>query len=579
MYKPTTIHSYLLLVEFFTMEVTQLFKNNSFFIAFFVLLFSSFWLASPASASSPVTGTFVKANYDEIQITRNETEKKLSTITIKNAQGQTTTVSIDKYATLSVDTLPTTIEAFKLGMEVEVDVNLGRVKAMRGSTGTAPGKIEQGDRVVTGTVNQIDPNGTFLSIRLDNGQSKTYYLNDQTTISKGTTLGDLSMLLEGDRVKLNFAAYNSNSIRSIEVNVQGVKVESLYKGTIQRIEQTANKIIMKNEQKFLDWRWQPNTKAGVNGYSNSSYNYSNKTPIYLGTKLIQPDRLRQYVDHDVYFVTVNRSGKEVIERIIIKEKNERTFYERMTSVNTGSNSIDLQTAGTIRYHAGTIIIRNGRLVDENSLLASGTAFVVTEGSKQSEFANVVHISNDGFQSPNLTNHGIYFGQIQSANSYELTLTNAMLLSTNNYWQTESLPTLSFSNDTVAVEDARGSVLTIIPQQDEMKRYAGKYGYFYIENNQIVAAHIISPTAPTATMVSAGRIESIIQSYPATIRIRNVSQWQNGMWKTAGNISSMDIEQAMIIKDGKVISAKDLRVNDRLYLLHESQVKGRILLVN
>ena len=251
----------------------------------------------------------------------------------------------------------------------------------------------------------------------------------------------------------------------------------------------------------------------------------------------------------------------------------------MTSVNTGSNSIDLQTAGTIRYHAGTIIIRNGRLVDENSLLASGTAFVVTEGSKQSEFANVVHISNDGFQSPNLTNHGIYFGQIQSANSYELTLTNAMLLSTNNYWQTESLPTLSFSNDTVAVEDARGSVLTIIPQQDEMKRYAGKYGYFYIENNQIVAAHIISPTAPTATMVSAGRIESIIQSNPATIRIRNVSQWQNGMWKTAGNISSMDIEQAMIIKDGKVISAKDLRVNDRLYLLHESQVKGRILLVN
>lgn len=556
-----------------------MFKNNSFFIAIFAVLFSSLWLANPASADSPVTGTFVNVTYDEVQIDNKVTEKRLSTITIKNEQGRTMTLSIDKYAKLSVDSVSTTIDAFKLGMEVEVDVNLRRVKALRGSTGTAPGKIEQGDKVVTGIVNQIDPNGDFLSIRLDNGQSKTYYLTDQTDISKGTTLVDFSALYEGDRVKLIFSEYNANSIRSIEVNVQGVKVESLYKGTIQRIEPTGNKIIMKDEQKFLDWRWQPNTTLGANGYSHSSYNYSDKTPIYLGTKLVSPNRLRQYANHDVYFVTISQFGKEMIERIVIKEKKERTYYEPMTFVNTNSKSFGLQTVDSIRYHAGTIIIKNGRLVDENSLLAGGTAFVVTEGSQQSEFANVVHISNDGFQSPSLTNHGIYFGQIQTANNYEMTLANTMLLTKNNYWQQEAVPPLSFSNDTVAVEDSSGSVLTIIPQQNEMTRYIGKYGYFYVENNQIVAAHILAPTAPTATIVSVGRIEGITQFNPSIISIRNVSQWQNGMWKTAGNISSMNIEQAMIIKDGKVISAKDLRVNDRLYLLHESQVKGRILLVN
>ncbi|WP_318617982.1 hypothetical protein [Sporosarcina sp. YIM B06819] len=556
-----------------------MFKNYAFVIAFFVLLFSSFWLAHPASANSPVNGTFVNVTYDEIQSDKNGTEKKLSTVTIKNEQGQTMTLSIDKYATLSVDSVSTTIDAFKYGMEVEVDVNSRRVKAMRGSTGTAPGKIEHRDKVVIGTVNQLDPNGTFLSIRLDNGQSKTYYLNTQTEISKGTTFVDLSVLYEGDRVKLTFSEYNTNSIRSIDIIVQGIKVESLYKGTIQRIEPTANKVILKDEQKFLDWRWQPNTTLGANGYNNSSYQYSAKTPIYVGTKLIQADRLRQYANHDVYFVTVNKAGKEVIEKMVIKQKSERTFYEPMTSINTSSNIIGLQKAGAIRYHDGTILIRNGRLVDPNSLLASGTAFVVTEGNKPNQFANVVHISNDGFQSPNLIDHGIYFGRIQTANSYKLTLNNAMLLSKNNYWERESLPTLSFSNDTVAVEDSRGSVLTIIPQQDEMKKYAGKYGYFYVENNQIVAAHILASTAPTAAIVSVGRIEGITQTNPAIIRIRNVSQWQDGMWKTAGNISSMNIEQATIIKDGKVISVKDLRVNDRLYLLHESKVKGRILLVN
>ncbi|MEK5039851.1 hypothetical protein [Sporosarcina sp. FSL K6-3457] len=556
-----------------------MFKNNFFPLAFLVLLFSSFLLASPASANSLVTGTFVNVTYDEVQIDKNVTEKRLSTVTIKNEQGRTMTLSIDKYATLSVDSVPTTIDAFKLGMEVEIDVNLRRVKAMRGSTGTAPAKIDHRDRVVTGTVNQIDPNGDFLSIRLDNGQSKTYYLNNQTEVIKGTNFSDLSVLYEGDRVKLTFSEYNTNTIRSIEANVQGIKIEALYKGTIQRIEPTSNKLIMKDEKIFLDGRWQSNTRLGANGHSNSSYSYSAKAPIYVGTQPIQADRLRQYANHDVYFVTVSQFGKEVIEKMVIKEKNERTFYEPMTSVNINSKSIGLQTKGTVRYHAGTILIRNGRLVDENSLLASGTAFVATESSSRSEFANVVHITNDGFQSPNLTNHAIYFGQIHTANAYELTLTNAMILSKNNYWQHESMPTLSFSNDTVAVEDARGSVRTIIPQQDEMKRYAGKYGYFYVENNQVVAVHIIEPTAPTATIVSTGRIEGITQSNPAIIRIRNVSQWQDGMWKTAGNISRMNIEQATIIKDGKVISVNDLRVNDRLYLLHESQVKGRILLVN
>ena len=556
-----------------------MFKNIFFSFTVLVVLFSSFLFASPASANSLVTGTFVNVTYDEVQIDKNTTEKRLSTVTIKNEQSRTMTLSIDKYATLSVDSVSTTIDAFKLGMEVEVDVNLRRVKAMRGSTGTAPAKINDRDKVVTGTINQIDPNGDFLSIRLDNGQSKTYYLNNQTEIIKGTNFTDLSVLYEGDRVKLTFSDYNTNFIRSVEVNVQGIKIEALYKGTIQRIEPTSNKLIMKDEKIFLDGRWQSNTRLGASGHSNSSYSYSAKAPIYVGTQPIKADRLRQYANHDVYFVTVSQFGKEVIEHMVIKEKNERTFYEPMTFVKTNSKTIGLQTKGSVRYHAGTILIRNGRLVDENSLLASGTAFVATESSSRNEFANVVHISNDGFQSPNLANHGIYFGQIHTANAYELTLTNAMLLSKNNYWQHESMPTLAFSNDTVAVEDARGSVRTIIPQQDEMKRYAGKYGYFYVENNQVVAAHIIEPTAPTATIVSVGRVEGITQSNPAIIRIRNVSQWQDGMWKTAGNISRMNIEQATIIKDGKVISVNDLRVNDRLYLLHESQVKGRILLVN
>jgi len=543
-------------------------------LACIVIFSSSLFIANPAAASSKITGTFVDVTYDEVQLDKKVTEKRLKNIIIKNAKGQKTTLTIDKYAKLSVDTIPTTIDAFKLGMDVEVDVELQRVKALRGKTHTQPGKIAHRDKIVIGTVNRIDPNGEFLSVRLDDGKTKTYYLTNATAVLKGTTLKDLSVLYEGDRVKLIFSEYDTNSIDSIEVIEQGIKVDALYKGKIQRVEPTSSKLIVSNEMMFLDWRWQANAPK-----SNSSYTYSAKTPIYVGNEQIRPDRLRYYANHDVYFVTVSQFGKQVIEKMVIKKTNERTFYEPMTYVNTSSKTIRLKNAGSISYHDGTILIRNGRLVDPYSLLSSGSAFIATEGIRQSEFANVVHITNDGFQSANLTDHAIYFGQISTANLYTLSLSNAMKLSKNNYWQNEKNPSFSFSNDTVAVRDAGGSTLKVIPQQNELNDFRGRYGYFYVANGHIVATHLLESTFKMANIVSVGRIEGITQLSPAIIRIRNVSQWQYGVWKEAGYISSMNIEQATIIKDGKVITAKDLRVNDRLYLIHESHVKGRILLVN
>lgn len=550
----------------------SLLKKCTYFITFTILLLITFYTPNSVQANSKISGTFVNVNYDEVQLAKDQVEKRLSSITIKNEQGRTTTLNIDNNAKLFVDTVPVAIEAFKLGMEIEADVNLRRVKTLRGKTGTAPGKIEHGDKIIEGTVNRIDKNGHYISVKIASGQTKTFYINVKTEIFKGTTLVDLSSLYEGDSVKLSFSEYDTNLLSSIEINVQGVKVEALYKGTIQRIDPLSNKIILRDEKVFLDWKWQM-----VNPRSNSTYTYSAKSPIYVGDQPIQANRLRYYANHDVYLVTVSQFGKEVVEKMVIKKTNERTFTEPMKSVNTARKLITLRDAGNIRYHDGTILIRNGRLIEPTSLQASGTAFVVTEGTKTSEFANVVHIANDGFQSPNLTNHGFYFGQIQSTTPYQLTLNNAMQLD-NNYWKGVASSTFTFSNDTTAVRDFRNSILTVIAR-DEIDDYYNRYGYFYVTNGNIIAMHLPDLKAPLATIVSVGRLESIKTSNPAVLSVRNVSQWQNGVWNESGNISSMNIEQATLIKDGKVIQAKDLQINDRLYIIHESQVKGRIILVN
>lgn len=554
-------------------EVLHLFKNFSLLLTFTLALIIGLFSVHPAEASSPTKGTFVNVDYEEVQIDKDTTEKRLKSITIKNDQGRTITLNIDKYAKLYVDTVLVKIEAFKLGMEVEADVNLRRVKTLRGKTGTAPAQIEHRDKTVTGTVYYLDKSGTSLSIRLDNGQTKTYYINDRTEVFKGTTSVDLSLLYEGDRVKLIFSEYDTNFVESITINVQGIKVESLYKGTISRIEPTSNRVYLRDEMIFRNWGWYANTYR-----SNSFYSYSSTIPIYVGEKLIKPDRLRQYANHDVYFATVSQFGKEVIQKMIIKEKNERTFYESMTAVNTAAKWITFDKAGKVQYHDGTILIRNGRLIDPNSLQASGRAFVATEGLNTGKFANVVHITNDGFQSPNLVDHTIYFGRISTAGSYGLTLSGAFELS-NNAWTNAQVTDFTYSNDTAAVEDRNLTVRTVLPT--EFNYETGRYGYFYVANGNIVAAHLLDKkiTSPRIDqLVSVGRFDGINGGDPFDIRIRNVSQWQ-GPWSEAPEISSMNIRQATLIRDGKVIPASQLRKGDRIYVLHESVVKGRILLVN
>ena len=104
----------------------------------------------------------------------------------------------------------------------------------------------------------------------------------------------------------------------------------MYKGKIQRIERTTNKLIVKEENWFLDWRWQVTlTRRAID-----SYTYSKKTQIFVGNEQIKQDRLRYYANNEVYFVTVNKFGKEVIEKMVIKKEYERTFYERMRFVNS-----------------------------------------------------------------------------------------------------------------------------------------------------------------------------------------------------------------------------------------------------
>lgn len=542
-----------------------MFKYLTYILSISILLFTSFSVPSTANASTIVDGMFVDVTYEEVVQSDKTVEKKLAKITLINDNGKTITLNIDKYTPLFINSTSTTIDAFKEGMWVQASVDLRKVTELRGFADISQGNSNVIGEYITGTVNEIDRNGKYIAINLKNKQSKRFYLDQDTQVFKDTKLVDLSVLFVGDRVKLNLTDYDSDTLSSIEVIVEGIQVEHIYKAKIQQIDANQKKLVVKDEKAFSNWDWQP-----VNTVSKSitSKPFTAKTPIYVGNKTINPSQLRSYVNNEVYYVTINQLGKEVIQKIIIKQSNERTIHDKLTSVVTSAQKIRLSSNGSISYHKGTIIVRNGRLVDPVALAQSGDAYVITNGGSSSQYANIIHITNDGFQSPSLSNHEVYFGQISNVGTNRLLLTNVSKL-LNNYWYSSSNTSLNISNDTVVVEDYNSSTKNFIYSTN-------KYAYFYVKDNHVVAASIIGSGSP-APFVSVGRMQSTNSS--TYIHLKDASQWNNGNWTKINPINYIDASQATFIKEGKVISIDMVNENDQLYIIHESYSKARIILVD
>ncbi|WP_144509646.1 hypothetical protein [Bacillus sp. FJAT-22090] len=542
-----------------------MFKISTYILAFMILFSTFFTHTLQTQASTIVSGMFVSVTYEEVVLDKKTTEKQLSKITLINDKGKTITLNIDKYAALFINSTPTSIGAFKEGMWVEATVDLRNVQELNGFADIAQdgGSNAIGENL-TDTVNKIDASGRFISINLKDRSAAKYYLDAHTQVFKDNKLVDLSVLYEGDRVKLKRSDYNSDTLSVIEIIAEGIKVEQLYKGTVQQIDTKQKKLVVKGEKMFQNWKWQFVSGNGTI----SSKPFTDKTPIYVGNKKIDSSQLRNYINNELYYVTIRQFGQEVVQKMIIKQTNERSLHENLYSVDTSAKKIRLSSSGNIPYHNGTIIIRNGRLVDASALSQSGDAYVITNGTTTHQYANVIHITNDGFQSANLSNHNVFFGQINSVGSYQVNLTNAYQL-TNNYWYSAGFNSLNFSNDTVVVEDNNYST-------KDFTNSTGKYAYFYVQDNHVVAARIVGSTSP-ASLISVGRYNNYYSWN--SISVQNVSQWQLGNWIESSQIYYMDTTRATLIKEGKVIDKSDLKQNDRLFIIHDTYSQARIILVD
>ncbi len=532
----------------------------------------------PAKAAQLVTGTFVDVTFSEYTKPDGTIEQQLSKVTLQNDRGRTVTFNINKNTRLYINNTATTIEGFKMGMEVEAEISLRSVVELRGTstTATEPNGPSTGSgsssKTTAGVVTSIDPNGLFIIVKPDVGEETTYYINKETNYQKGSSATDISALYVGDRVKLNFKNKNTSVVTKVAISETGTLVENLYKGEIQAVNPNANKLTVKNQHAFINWQFGSQTTNDL-----STMSFTSKVPIYVGNTKVEKGQLKNYIGSEAYYATVKQFGKEVIEKIVVLKNNERTYYEPMLSVDTDYQLLKLKSAGTLYFHNGTILIRNGRLIEPTGLLAYGTAFVIADGAARDHYAQVVQVTSDSFMSPNLAGHELYYGRLSQADGYLIEIDDAMKIESNVFKKTDDT-VLSVSNSTKAMVDDGNKTYSVMPDI-ELYLSEGDYGYFYVKEGHVQALHILDNAKPVAPLMLTGKLQSVKSKYPAVINVKSVSQWQNGRWYEAGEMVDMNIDQATIIKAGKVIQPSDLQASDRLVVLSDRFVKAHFILVD
>lgn len=541
-------------------------------IAAFILTLTAIGFSSVAEAATVYRGTFEEIIYTT---EGNDDTKVPSQIVIQSNNGTKITLNIDSNTDFYINNTLTTVESFKKGMSVEAKVNLRKVMELRGSVNSNQGAITQNGIQKAGLVTKVDPKGMFIQVKLDNStEETTYYINKNTKIRKNSDMTDISSLYEGDRVVLRFSDPYSTVISEMDISAtEGVVIKNIYRGNINSVNAVANSITLQNAQKFENWNFGTSKSNDL-----QTFTFESNTPIYVGTQKVSKGDLKDYRNSVAYLVTIEKFGKEIVERIVVNSNFERTYYEPITAANPTYRFVNLESNGRMYFHEGTILIRNGRLIDPATLTTNaGTAFVVSDGLTGDHYAQIIHITNDSFTSPNLTSHQLYFGKLTQVDGYAIEVDDVVKVE-QNYWKKADTQQFSISNDTNAVVNNYSKTINLIPNMD-LVAYEDRYGYFYVKDGHVNAIHLLQKYESVSSRVLTGRVSDVDSIYPATIDVRNVSQWYNGSWVEANQITNMNIEKALIIKNGEVIEPSELTIEDRVVIFTNSRLDCHVILVN
>lgn len=541
-------------------------KTISIVLAFLVIM----TLGGVAYGATPsyIEGYFIEALED-------------NTIMLERYNGQVNRISMSKDAEILIDERPVRLKDFKKGMEVYVEMK-GRQGVYIDAYSTSnPGYQQPNSTVVTGIIKNITNNG--ISLQLPIGEEKTYTTSTQTLVKRNKKPGKLADLYIGDRVKI-YTDDNSNHINKLLVEGESVIIKDIYRGELTNVENLTDNIFLSQVDRYRNGSWEPVGKS-------PRLKLNQQTPIYLGGGELPKNSLKDYEGLVGYGAVKEELGRDVLEKLVLKGDYERNYSTKIENINWFTGQIELANKQNIHINEGTIVIKNGRLVDINSLNPQSDAFIVADGTGVDLVANLIHVYNEDINNSSIGQKGIYAGRVDRIFQDKISLIDFFLVDNNEWISFDESKELYYDEGTFIYDLDKG--IKISPQEFYPSKYAvdelnkdnpnrDYYAYLYTDGDRIGGIFLKETLDSllrqrTTTAVIESNYED--PHMGRAIRVKDAKDWssKHQEWKVKTAPLHIYLKEAMVIKDGKVIEKTELKPEDRLYLLRDDNM-GKVIIV-
>lgn len=504
--------------------------------------------------------------------------------TIEEYDGTFHTINIMVNATLEIDGIPVSYSDFRPGMEVYGELQGRTLKVLESYSTENPGYIPAGKKVIAGTIKNLELDS--INIKLPSGEEETYTITPGSIITRNGSITSMAKLYEGDKVRLFFDEYNSNTVSRISVEGDSILVKGLYKGTLSFNDNFEDKVVLEKMKRFNNGQW-TNYKELV------ALDYSENLPIHIGGQKINRNNLKHYKGKEVYIAVKDIFGQDKIEKMNVKANRERAYTEKIIDINYYSDSLKLNNKTNFTLSDGTIIVKNDRLVDKYSVNPQSDVFLVSDSSSNPE-ANILYIYDEDINNSNIGQNYLYFGRLDEIIDYEVLLRDYSVLNRNDWDYYRGTTELTYDEDTQIYNMEDKKLISTKEFQagnyavDEDSSYAREkrlrdwYGYLFTDGNNIVAMGIKKDRDDLLRQrITAGTISNLSTDpfVGEVIYLKDSRDWssRNSSFMPKTQDLRLMLEDAIIVKNDKLISKEELKPGDRLYLVRDD-FKCKFILV-
>ncbi|WP_069650531.1 S-layer homology domain-containing protein [Caloranaerobacter ferrireducens] len=460
------------------------------------------------------------------------------------------------------------------GQDVTLTISGGKVIKIDGYIDIEEeGYIHPGDRIFIGKVLYIDSQDNKLTLLKDNNEYE-FIIKPYVPVIKGDTNINLSSIKEGDIVKLEFDQYEGNMPVKVNVYTDDRQFENIIKGKLDFVNLVRNEIILSNVFYYEHAKWL---------YKDESMKLSldSDVDIYFDGLNIPKENLKQYLGKEVYLATDKKYGKEEAFKIILKNGYERNYYNSIQDIAYGQNKIKVDYNEIYYDSKSTIIIKDGRVIHPYNLNKGDDIYVISQG-KDKYTAALISVEN--IPSTGLV---IYRGRIDEIGEYKFELDDYDVLKDNNWDFSTKQISFDISEDTKILDTRNDNPIEVsikdftnsrfLEDKYSINSYYRKYAYVVKYDDMTIAMNVIDEnTNPKIiTVADVDNVDKINKN----ITLKNIKDWNEfkGIWNINNATFTLDVNKALIIKEGQNITINDISPGDSLYILRNNNV-GYIVVV-